>query len=90
MSGTRIALEAGSYAAGQTLLIVGVLSLSTFIICLTVIILVLSVGRPDRVEAIKALAPVLSRTKSAGSWRDKGGMHPHPRMRPKLHRSTRS
>jgi hypothetical protein len=42
-------------------------------VCLTVIILVLSVERSDRVEAIRALAPVLSLTRAARNWRNERG-----------------
>jgi hypothetical protein len=60
---TEVALEVAAYAADPTALIttITVLSMLTVpIVCLTVIVLVLTVARSDRVEAIKILAPALS------------------------------
>jgi hypothetical protein len=81
MSGTRVALEAGSFAVDQALLIAAMTFLSALSVCLTVIILVLSVERSDRVKAIKALAPVLSRTKVSRTRRGGRGAQPHDRAR---------
>jgi hypothetical protein len=79
MPGTRVALEVGSYAVDPALLIVATTFLSVLSVCLTVIILVLSVERSDRVEAIRALAPVLSLTRAARNWRNERGARSHDR-----------
>lgn len=73
MPGTRVALEVGSYAVDPALLIVASTLISVSTVCLTVIILVLSVERSDRVEAIRALAPVLLLTRAARNWRNERG-----------------
>jgi hypothetical protein len=79
MSGTRVALEVGSFAVDQALLIAAIAFLSALSVCLTVIILVMSVERSDRVKAIRALAPVLSRTRVSRNRRNGRGVQPHDR-----------
>jgi hypothetical protein len=73
MYGTGEALELSSVAEGHAWLVVALVALSVLPICATAIILVLSVDRRDRVRAIEALAPVLSRARLSWKYRSESG-----------------
>lgn len=69
MPATSGALEIGSYAASQALLIAAITFFSVLAVCSTVILLVLLAEPGDRLEAIRALAPTLPLSRAPRSQR---------------------
>jgi hypothetical protein len=77
MSEMRAGAQVASVVGVHAWLILAVVAVPILLVCVTAIIMVLSVEPADRVTAIKALAPVLALTKASDSFqRELGDTRP--------------